>query len=558
MISFQRNASFVAFMLVVVTCCFLLVVGKLRGVIQPLIWASFFALPLQRAVVVLNDLEINCVSSILRLFTGTRHPSLPVPFWHMPGRKFVRVESTEPTLWMLEKVLNPLAGCPCHRRQTGSVPVVPNRVTSAFTACCRRRLRIKNMESIAAIETLEPNGLMSGGNYHLTAIHVSAEGDGLNLEFSVDGNAKYPALFEEEDSQQEVMGTLEMDKTSAFSWMLAIFIVIILVLLGVACFASLIFLGTHNLMDNLTSYQLGVKEFFDWIGGLINDDEQWKSIQKAVNDFIETAIPALAEVALGSISGFLVQALFMVIYLLFWLTEPIPVASSVTDVFKSYLLLKTCVCVLFASCMSLLLWCLNVKIWPLFFILSFLLNYIPEIGALLCGILSVFVVLFDGSTQPPSQRAYNTLILMVIFGVIKVVTANVIEMRMYANRGGEFMRMHPVVLLAIIFLGDVLLGISGMFLSVPIMAAVKYYLVSADMPRTFLDPLLVFIEGNEMAPHMNAVDRRRAAEKDNETELRNHSSIVEAQAEAQAEARSPLLPSSNVSLQAPAAAIPRG
>jgi len=283
-----------------------------------------------------------------------------------------------------------------------------------------------------------------------------------------------------------------------------------------------------------------VKEFFDWIGTFFNA-EQMDAIQKAVNAFIDTAVPAMAQELLEGISGFLIQALFMVIYLLFWLTEPIPVASSITNVFKQYLLLKSCVCLLFATCMSILLYFLNVNIWPLFFVLSFLLNYIPEIGSLLCGMLSVFVVLFDGSTQPPSQRAWNTLYLCVVFGIIKVVTANVIEMRMYATRGGEFMRMHPVVLLATMFFGEVLLGISGMFLSVPIMAAVKYYLVSADMPRTFLDPVLVFIEGNEMAPHMNAVDRSRAGHKDVELELRTNVSIAEARAEAQLEARSPLL-----------------
>lgn len=379
---------------------------------------------------------------------------------------------------------------------------------------------------------------MHGGRYHLSAIHVSGQrGTELNLDLSLDGSSRYPALIEDEDCrEEEVSGTLELDKTSMVSLMFAIIFVIVLVLAGIGLFASLVWIGAQSLLDNIPAYELGVRQFFEWLARMFPDEEVQR-IQKAVSDFINSQLPLIAEMLIGSISHFLIQALFMVIYLLFWLTEPIPVSPTVGDVFKSYLFLKSTVCILFASLMSFLLWALNVKIWPLFFILSFLLNYIPEIGPLLCAILSVFVVLFDGSTADPTQRAVNVVIFLVIFGVIKVVTGNIIEMRMYTSRGGEFMRMHPVVLIAMMFVGDVLLGVSGMFLSVPITAAVKYYLVTADIPRTFLDPLLVFIEGNEMAPHMNVVDRRRAGRKDLGMEMRS-------QHAEQAEARAPLLQTS--------------
>merc|ERR1712032_1713654 len=91
-------------------------------------------------------------------------------------------------------------------------------------------------------------------------------------------------------------------------------------------------------------------------------------------------------------------------------------------------------------------------------------------------------------------------------------TGNVIEIRLYAKSGGDLMRMHPVIMLAAMILFGELLGITGMFMTVPLMAAVKYYMLGADMPHRILDPLLVWIEGTEHGPHMNFVEQMRRGE----------------------------------------------
>lgn len=72
------------------------------------------------------------------------------------------------------------------------------------------------------------------------------------------------------------------------------------------------------------------------------------------------------------------------------------------------------------------------------------------------------------------------------------------------------MRMHPVILLVLIMICSAILGVTGAFLSVPIMAAIKYSLLSANMPDKYLNPLLVAIEGDERGPHKNYVDRCRS------------------------------------------------
>jgi len=241
-------------------------------------------------------------------------------------------------------------------------------------------------------------------------------------------------------------------------------------------------------------------------------------------------LPGLLTGMAASLEEMLYQLVFFLIYLMFWICEPLPVSGAVMQVFKSYLLLKTIVCFIFAIACSFLLWILDCQIWPLYFVITFVLNYIPEVGAIACAVLMVPVILLngnvpehcvavgklDGKEAIPHCVVFhnldNLLWLCIGFALIKIITGNVIEVKLYAEKGGQFMRMHPVILLALIMVCSALLGLTGAFLSVPVMAAVKYGLLAANMPHAYLDPLLVIIEGDEMSPHRNFVDRRRADE----------------------------------------------
>ncbi|CAE8583115.1 unnamed protein product [Polarella glacialis] len=72
--------------------------------------------------------------------------------------------------------------------------------------------------------------------------------------------------------------------------------------------------------------------------------------------------------------------------------------------------------------------------------------------------------------------------------------------------------MHPVVMMALMMLFQAMMGITGMFMTVPAMAAAKYYMLSMNMPPAVLDPLLMCIEGTEQGPHMNFVEQQRASQ----------------------------------------------
>uniref|UniRef100_A0A7S1M6X6 Uncharacterized protein n=1 Tax=Alexandrium catenella TaxID=2925 RepID=A0A7S1M6X6_ALECA len=118
--------------------------------------------------------------------------------------------------------------------------------------------------------------------------------------------------------------------------------------------------------------------------------------------------------------------------------------------------------------------------------------------------------MLDASAGSPKERLWKAFYLVILGLLIKFVTGNIIEVHMYTTRGGEFMRMHSVVLMALIMIFGQMLGLTGMFLSVPFVAALKYYLISANIPPKIVDPLLCFIEGDELAVHKIFIDKSAA------------------------------------------------
>lgn len=215
--------------------------------------------------------------------------------------------------------------------------------------------------------------------------------------------------------------------------------------------------------------------------GLFTDFEQYYEV------IVEFAVHEGLEILFG-----LVLTLF---YIVFWLFGPMPLDPSVRQVFQRYILIKFTVSGMYAlSVYALLAW-FDVDLRIAFALLTFVLNWVPEVGAILCIALPLPIILFDGELENPMNKA-----IMVLIGelFLKLVYGNIIEVIVLESDAQ--MRMHPVVILLCIAFFGWIWGPTGMLLSVPIMAALKATVASSAIPEKYRDPILVAIEGDTAAP----------------------------------------------------------
>jgi len=109
---------------------------------------------------------------------------------------------------------------------------------------------------------------------------------------------------------------------------------------------------------------------------------------------------------------------------------------------------------------------MGVELAFMFGVLTFLLNFIPNIGSLIATALPLPVVLLQYGF------GWEFLTVLMLCGVIQFSIGNVIEPKLM----GESMDLHPVTILMFLIFWGLVWGLPGMFLAVPITAILKIIL----------------------------------------------------------------------------------
>mmetsp|Transcript_21529 Transcript_21529/g.47327 ORF Transcript_21529/g.47327 Transcript_21529/m.47327 type:complete len:394 (+) Transcript_21529:173-1354(+) len=241
---------------------------------------------------------------------------------------------------------------------------------------------------------------------------------------------------------------------------------------------------------------------------------------KMTEDMVTGIQRGVLELVTGFIADFsdtLVRGVLTLLYLLFWLCQPIPVHAAVDSLFRKYILMKTIANLCMGVSVGMLLYMLGVGMPWMFGLAAFLLNYIPEIGPLICTCLPLPIILLDSRNTVGRRLAVG---LMYVVGCLlfKFVFGNVLELKLIEQ--DKKMRMHPVVVLfGVAFFGYVW-GPTGMLLSVPLLALVKVVVLSSGtaIPTEVKHAVLVFLEGDpkaasrycEMAPEYGSMEGQKS------------------------------------------------
>jgi len=201
--------------------------------------------------------------------------------------------------------------------------------------------------------------------------------------------------------------------------------------------------------------------------------------QNRISAELESRLPQVITQTAGTVSELLSSGVLIMIFVVLLLMgrnsqrHPTGIYAEIEDTIRRYLTTKTVISAVAGLLVGLSLWMLEVRMAPLFGLLTFLLNFIPNIGSIIGTLLPIPVAL----TQ--FDNPWTILAVVAVPGAIQFSIGYLVEPRLI----GRGLELHPVtVLLALAFWG-LLWGIVGMVLAVPIVAMLKIVLCRFETTR---------------------------------------------------------------------------
>ncbi len=268
---------------------------------------------------------------------------------------------------------------------------------------------------------------------------------------------------------------------------IAIFLSILLLIIFGALVVWLFFGQLSNLMSDLPQIQATVLKHLDifsqWISRNfdISSTAQFQFFREQSNKIFNFAGSRLGGIA-GSVSGILLFVGLMPVYIFLIILyrhlflnfilmcfdgtekEKIVLITVKTEkMIKSYLLGLLIQIAYLMILLSGVLTLFGMKHALLIGIIFAFLNLIPYLGSLIAIILAVLLTLAS------SDSLTDILIVLAVIGVVQFLDNNILMPRIV----GYQVKINPLVSLVSIIVAGVMVGVSGMFLAMPVVAILK-------------------------------------------------------------------------------------
>ncbi len=137
--------------------------------------------------------------------------------------------------------------------------------------------------------------------------------------------------------------------------------------------------------------------------------------------------------------------------------------KDITEQVQRYIATKFLISLTTAVLVGITLWLFGVDFVIVWAVLTFFLNFIPNIGSVLAVILPAVMTLIQ------YESFTYMLIVAGVITVIQNIIGNILEPKIFGDRLG----LNPLVILLSLLLWGYIWGIVGMFLSVPLTAVLK-------------------------------------------------------------------------------------
>jgi AI-2 transport protein TqsA len=223
--------------------------------------------------------------------------------------------------------------------------------------------------------------------------------------------------------------------------------------------------------------------------GLLPEGEKAIDIKNYLNP---ESIGGILTTLISGVAGLFTNFLLILIYVLFLLTEFGSIRKRIGKAFntakaetinvtlsvilkdvRKYLIGKTLINFSHGVAILIVFWLFGLDFALVWALLTFLLAYIPSIGAIIATILPFLTALiqYDNILTP--------VLLLIIMTVTGFVFGNVIEPKVM----GERLNLSPILLIFSLIFWGYLWGVVGMILSVPVMSMIKIVLSKFESTR---------------------------------------------------------------------------
>ena len=157
--------------------------------------------------------------------------------------------------------------------------------------------------------------------------------------------------------------------------------------------------------------------------------------------------------------------------------------AEVDDRVQRYISLTVVISVFTGLLVGATLSILHVQSAAVFGLLAFLLNFIPNVGAVIATLLPLPVVLLD-----PHLGVAAKVLAFAIPGGVQVLVGSLVQPRLLGNS----LDLHPVVLVLSLLFFTLIWGVAGAFLGVPLTAVFRIVFERIPITR----PLAAALAGN--------------------------------------------------------------
>jgi AI-2 transport protein TqsA len=147
---------------------------------------------------------------------------------------------------------------------------------------------------------------------------------------------------------------------------------------------------------------------------------------------------------------------------------------------KHYVVLKTALSALTGGAVGIILGLCQVRLFVLFGLLTFLFNYIPNVGSMIAMVLPIPIIVVDTLPEDdfPGPEILRKAMAFLGPAIVQAYVGNVLEPAVF----GKSLNVTAISVLIALVLWGAIWGLQGAILSVPLLAAVKVMLEEADHP----------------------------------------------------------------------------